>query len=193
MTLRRQAHLNTWKSIERVLWINLDSDRFIMESMVKTTDLLITCMANLQEEVSMLKNWSKRKIWQGLQTIIMILKSLNINLIRENLLVNHSFEDINYLQSLNNKNLLSECLPLEVKVQRMFFIQKVEKRRKDLKFQQCTIRHMELLDLVNKSIETMFGQSLKQSIDLVMLKRKFRKAQVFHSIQKELTEYSQKR
>ena len=76
----------------------------------------------------------------------------------------------------------------EVKVQRMFFIQKVEKRRKDLKYLQCTIKHTELLDLVNKSIETMFGQFQKQNIDLAMLKKRFLREQVSHFILKELTE-----
>lgn len=52
---------------------------------------------------------------------------------------------------------------------------------------------MELSDLVNKSIETMFGLFLKLNTDSAMLKKKFLKAQVFHSILKELTESFLKR
>jgi len=94
-------------------------------------------------------------------------------------------EVMHFLKLQNNQNLLLELLPLEVKAQNKYFILPEEKKRKDPKSQLCTIRLMELLDLENKSIETMFGLFLKHNIDLDMQKKKSLKELAFHYTLKE--------
>lgn len=94
-------------------------------------------------------------------------------------------EDMLFLKLQSNLNSHLELPLLEVKVQNRSFTQQEEKRRKDLKFQQCTIRLMEHLVQESKNTETMFGQSPKLNIDLDMLKKKFLKELVFLFIQNE--------
>ena len=81
---------------------------------------------------------------------------------------------------------------MEVRVLKMCFTQLVEKKKRDLRCQQCITKRMVHLGQESKSIETMFGQSRKLNIDLDMLRRKYQEEQVFHFILRELEELFQK-
>ena len=94
-------------------------------------------------------------------------------------------EDMLSLKLQSNLNSHLELQLLEVKVQNRFSTQQEEKKRKDLKFQLCTIRLMELLVQESKNTETMFGQFPKLNIDLDMLRKRFLKVLVFLFIQNE--------
>jgi hypothetical protein len=67
----------------------------------------------------------------------------------------------------------------------MCFILQEEKRKKDLKFQQCTIKLMELLARGSRNIETICGQFNKTNIDSDTLKKKFLKVLAWLYIQNE--------
>jgi hypothetical protein len=54
-----------------------------------------------------------------------------------------------------------------------FFIQQVEKKKKDLRCRRCITKLMELLAQENKNIETMYGLFLRLSTDLDMRKKRF--------------------
>ena len=95
------------------------------------------------------------------------------------------FEVMLCLKLQSNLNSHLELLLLEVKVQNRFSIQLEEKKRNDLKSQQCTIRLMEHLVQVSKNTEIMFGLFHKLNIDLDMQRKKSLKELVFLYIQKE--------
>jgi len=92
----------------------------------------------------------------------------------------------------NTLNLHLGCQQSEAKVLKMFFTPMDERKKRDLMFPQCTIKLMALSVRVNKNIETMFGQFLKHSIDLDMLKRKYHKELPCRYIQNVLEECFQK-
>jgi hypothetical protein len=80
----------------------------------------------------------------------------------------------------------------EVRTQKMFSIQQVERRKNDLMFQLCITKHMEHLDQESRSTETMSGQFLKINIDLAMQRRNCLRVLVSLYTQRELMVLSPK-
>jgi hypothetical protein len=81
---------------------------------------------------------------------------------------------------------------LVARVQKTFYTLQEERRKRDLKYQQCIIKLMEPLDLENRSIEIMSGLLNKENIDLASQKKKFLEEQDFLFILNEFKETSQK-
>jgi hypothetical protein len=73
-----------------------------------------------------------------------------------------------------------------------FFIQQVEKKKKDLRCRRCITKLMEHLAQENKNIETMYGLFLRLSIDLDMQRKRFPEELHCHYILRELEVFSQK-
>jgi len=124
--------------------------------------------------------------------ITMISKSYSIKAIKESLLASPTSEATSFQVLFRKTDLHMESLLLVARVLRMYFIQLEEKRKKDLRSQQCTTRLMELLVQENRSTETTFGQSLKLSIDLDLLKRRCQEELLCRCILRESEEFSQR-
>ena len=81
---------------------------------------------------------------------------------------------------------------MEVKVQKKFYIQLVERKKRDLMFLQCITKLMVHLDQENRNTGIMFGRFHKLNIDLDMLKKNYLWELDYLYIQKELMEFFQK-
>lgn len=120
----------------------------------------------------------------------MILRKCNIKAIKENLLASPTSEVTSFLEWFKKSDLRMEFLLWGARVPKMYSIQLAERRRNDLRCRQCTTRRMERLDQESKSTETMFGQSLRPSIDSDMLKRKCPEELLCRCILRELGVFS---